>query len=100
MSLIKIWKEKGKILEGILNYIFTQQDIEDVFNERWEICKVCEYMDEEGKSCVVSLTRPCCSLCGCSLKIKLRSMSSFCDKNKWDACMTEREEDILNKNLN
>lgn len=99
MLLIKLWKEKGKILEGILNYVFTKQDIEDIASERWEICKVCDKLDEKGNSCVVKATRPCCSLCGCSLKLKTRSMSSECDLGKWESHMSQNEEDLLNNQL-
>jgi len=35
-------------------------------------------MDNQGLSCVVTGTQPCCSICGCSLSLKLRSLDSEC----------------------
>jgi hypothetical protein len=37
-------------------------------------------------------TQPCCSKCGCSLSLKLRSLSSECPVGKWDAYFTEEQE--------
>ena len=100
MNIITIWKEKGKIMEGILNYIFTREDVEDVARERMTICTECEHLDKIGKSCEVRGTKPCCALCGCSLRFKIRSLSSDCPAGKWESLMTQQEEDMLNENLN
>jgi hypothetical protein len=101
MNLIAIWKEKGKILEGIANYVFKREDVEDVVNTRWQICLECEHLDHTGKGCVIPGTQPCCKLCGCSMKFKLRSMASECADNppRWIALMDEKEEELLNKTL-
>mgnify|MGYP006907024239 CR=1 FL=1 len=34
MSIIKLWKNKGKIAEGIKNRIFKQEHIEEIYAER------------------------------------------------------------------
>lgn len=48
-------------------------------------------------------TQPCCSICGCKLAYKTRSLSSSCphpDGPKWKATMTEQEQDELYLNIN
>ena len=99
-NLIKIWKNKGQIAEGILNNIFKREHVEEIANIRKEICNSCEYIDVIGTKCAVPGTSPCCSECGCSLKLKTRSLSSSCPKGKWRAEVTEQEEDAINKLIN
>ncbi len=99
MSLIKLWKEKGKILEGIKNNIFKKEDVEEIYNERLKVCSDCPDLDVKGGQCYVKGTQPCCKLCGCSLGIKLRSLSASCDANKWSKVLDEDEEDMLNKKI-
>jgi len=100
LNPIKIWKEKGKILEGIKNNIFKKDHIEDIAKERMAICKICPYIDHVGKSCAVPGTQPCCGDCGCKLSWKTRSLSSSCPKNYWKALLTEDEEDKLEDEIN
>lgn len=99
-SLIRIWKNKGKILEGIKNSIFKQEHIEEIAKLRNYICEVCPHLDTKGDKCAIPGTQNCCSLCGCSLKLKLRSLSSACDDGRWNAELTPQEEDQLNEQLN
>lgn len=94
-SLKKIWKNKAAILEGLKNNIFKKENVEAIVKERNKICKTCDFYDEEGTMCEVPYTNPCCGSCGCSLKLKLRSLSSDCPKGKWSAVLTEDEEDGL-----
>lgn len=59
------------------------------------ICKICPYIDNNGTKCYVPGTQPCCSKCGCSLSLKLRSLASGCgdeENPKWNAILTEEEE--------
>lgn len=100
LNPIKIWKEKGKILEGIKNNIFKKDHIEDIAKERMAICKICPHIDHIGKSCAVPGTQPCCGDCGCKLSWKTRSLSSSCPKNYWKALLTEDEEDKLEHEIN
>lgn len=96
-SLKKIWENRDQILEGIKNAVIRDEFVEDVAKMRHDICDGCEL---KGKKCVVRGTAPCCDECGCSLSIKTRSLSSFCphpDGPKWQAIMTEEEEDNLEK---
>jgi hypothetical protein len=62
-------------------------------------CKLCPLLDKKGKSCAVPGTQPCCSDCGCSISLKIRSMSSDCPKGRWDAIMTPEMEDKLKKQI-
>lgn len=100
MSLIKIWKNKGKILEGLKNKVFKNEHVEEIFEERKAICGKCPKIDLAGSKCAVPGTAPCCGVCGCSLDLLLRSMSSECEDGKWDALMTDEEENDLNNQLN
>ena len=88
-----------KIAEGIKNKIFKNEDVEAVAKLRFMECKICPLIDREGKSCAVPKTAPCCSDCGCSLGLKIRSMSSDCPKGRWKAIMTPEMEDEFKKQL-
>jgi len=99
-NLIRIWKDRNKIAEGIKNNIFKTKDVEDIAFYRNQICIVCEHIDHIGKNCAVPGTQPCCSECGCSLKFKTRSLSSSCPKDFWKAEVTEEEEQSIIKQIN
>jgi len=94
-SIIRIWKNKGKILEGIKNSIFTSQHVEEIAELRNLICQECPHIDKRGSMCAMPGTQPCCKLCGCNLKLKHRSLSSSCDDGRWHAELTQQEEDAL-----
>jgi hypothetical protein len=99
-NLIRIWKERNKIAEGVKNNIFKTKHVEDIAFFRNEICRVCEFLDTSGAKCAVPGTQPCCGECGCSLKLKTRSLSSDCPRGFWKAELTQAEEAIVNKQLN
>lgn len=96
MDLTKIWKARKLILEGITNTVFKKQFVEDVYQYRLDICKKCEHYNGE---CEVPGSGPCCGACGCSLKFKLRSLSSACGLEEidedplWLPVMKQNEED-------
>jgi hypothetical protein len=105
-NIIKIWKSKGQILEGVTNSIFKKEDIEEIAQERMQVCTKCALYDMQGVGCMVPGTSPCCNQnkggCGCSLAFKTRSLSSACphpDGSKWEAELTQEEEDQLNQKL-
>lgn len=105
-NLLYIWKSKGQILEGIGNSVFKKQHIEEIANNRMEICSSCSLYDVVGTGCMVTGTQPCCNKekggCGCSLSLKTRSLSSDCphpDGPKWTAILSQEEEDKLNHTL-
>lgn len=99
-TVLQIWKNKGKILEGVSAFVFKKAHIEEVHDERMAICKACPEIDLVGTKCAMSGAQPCCSNCGCSLKFKLRSMSSACPLNKWTAILTEDEENQMISQIN
>jgi hypothetical protein len=105
-NIIKIWKAKGQILEGVTNSIFKKEDVEEIAEQRMAICADCPLYTNEDKGCMVPGTTPCCDErqggCGCSLGFKLRSLSSSCphpDGPKWEAIVTQEEEDQINQKL-
>lgn len=98
-NLIRIWKERNKIAEGVKNNIFKTKHVEDIAFFRNEICKVCDFIDTTGAKCALPGTQPCCGECGCSLKLKTRSLSSDCPRGFWKAELTEEEETIVNHQL-
>lgn len=102
-NIIKIWKNKKAIAEGYYNTLIRHPKIERIAVSRLEICGNCDLINYEGDKCMVPGTAPCCSACGCCLKIKSRSLSSECahpDGPKWDSLMTDAEEDIYYKKIN
>jgi len=98
-GVIRIWKEKGKILEGIKNRIFKNADVEYIAAERMKICATCPFLDKEGSSCIIPGTQPCCGLCGCSLGLKTRALSAECDAHKWLAELTPEEQIAMDRHL-
>ncbi len=99
-GVIKIWKEKDKILEGIANSVFKKADVEHIAAERMSICDTCPDIDREGTKCMVPGTSPCCGVCGCSLGLKTRALSAACDNGKWLAVLSQDEQIALDMHLN
>lgn len=93
-NLKQIWKNRKQIFEGITNSILRDEYVESVSRLRMEACDVCP---SKGDECVVIGTAPCCNECGCSLTFKTRALSTECPLGKWNALMTEEEEDELEK---
>ena len=90
-KVIEAFRNYDEIGKGIYRFIFTKKEVEAVAKERMDICNDCELLDTKGDNCLAPGTQPCCSDCGCSLKFKIRSLSSACPKGKWDAILTEEE---------
>lgn len=98
-GVIKIWKEKDKILEGIINNVFKKADVEHIAAERMAICDTCPDIDREGTKCMVPGTGPCCGVCGCSLGLKTRALSAACDNGRWLAVLSQDEQIALDMHL-
>lgn len=102
-NVLTIWKNKGLILEGVINNIFKKEDVEEIAQHRMQICNECALLDVQGDGCMVKGTQPCCDErkggCGCSLGFKTRSLSSECPLKKWEAVLSEEEENKLNEKL-
>ncbi len=81
-------------MEGLKNNLFKQEHVEEVYEERLEICKKCPFYDPEGKSKgAVVKGSPSCSSCGCPMATKLRALSTNCPEGLWSAVMDEDLED-------
>jgi len=105
-NIIRIWKAKDQILEGVTNSIFKKEDVEEIAAQRISVCKECDLYDISGYGCLIPATAPCCDIkqggCGCSLSLKTRSLSSSCPHpkgSKWEAELTSDEEDLINSKL-
>jgi len=86
-----------------MNNIFKKEDVEEIAKHRMQICNECALYDVYGVGCMVPGSQPCCSEnlggCGCSLTLKTRSLSSECPLKKWEAILSEEEENKLNEKL-
>lgn len=94
-NLKEIWKNRKQIIEGITNTVIKDEFVENVSALRMEICNTCPDIDTIGKECLMPKTQPCCSLCGCSLSFKTRSLSTSCPSKKWASIISEKKEDVL-----
>jgi hypothetical protein len=87
----------------VANSIFKKEDVEEIAESRMAVCSTCQLYTQDDKGCMVAGTTPCCDErqggCGCSLKFKIRSLSSECPLGKWKAELTQEEEDQLNQKL-
>ncbi len=85
------------------NNLFKTEHVEAVYEERFKVCESCENLDTIGEGCHMPGTHPCCNKntggCGCSLALKLRSLSSECPIGKWKAVVTQQEEDMIRNQL-
>jgi hypothetical protein len=96
-KIVKIWRERKKIFEGLKNAIIYDEYVEKIATTRYDFCNKCEH---KGTKCAMPGTGPCCNLCGCSLKLKTRSLSTSCPDKKWNAVLSERQEDALEDKFN
>jgi hypothetical protein len=94
-TIKEIWKNRTQIMEGIKNSIIRDRFVEEIAAARMEHCNACVRKDVKGDDCAVPGTQPCCQLCGCSLKFKVRSLSSDCPDLRWKAVISEEDEDKL-----
>lgn len=98
-SIIQIYKERNKIIEGLKNKVFKKAHVEEIYNERMEICNECPSLDVSGEKCAVPGTNPCCGECGCSLSLKARSLASECPLKKWLAVLNDAENLLVTKSI-
>lgn len=98
----EVFRDRKQILEGVANSVFKKKHIEKIAEDRLKICMSCPNVDKEGTKCFVPGTQPCCGLCGCKLGFFTRSLSSSCsdtDNPKWEAILTQEEEDEVKQKL-
>ena len=94
-AIKEIWKNRKQIMEGIKNSIIRDEFVEEVAKHRLKVCYSCTHKDDEGGTCMVPGTAPCCNLCGCSLELKTRALSASCPDMKWNALVSEEDEEKL-----
>jgi hypothetical protein len=82
-TLKTVWSNRLQILEGIKNFINRDEHVERIAATRMSICEECPLLDLKGSKCFAPGTEPCCGSCGCSLKLKTRSLESECPEGKW-----------------
>lgn len=106
---IYLWKQKGKIAEGIKNSVFKQDHIEEIAAERIAICRtnVCGHYDPKGESPNAYFPgQESCGYCGCKSAWMVRSLSTNCSLIKdgkeplWKAVVTEDEEQSIKNKIN
>ena len=85
----KIIKNRRNIITGIKNWLIRKNYTEQLYKERMAICAKCPHLSKTDEGCMMPKTQPCCSLCGCSLKLKLRDPASACDISKWKAIQNQ-----------
>jgi hypothetical protein len=87
MSLIKnIWENKASIIKGAKNNIIRTKAIEELANDRLNICSTCP---DQTKDCAPMIST-CCALCGCSLAWKTRVPEQGCPAGKWPSLNIEK----------
>jgi hypothetical protein len=77
------WGNRFLILDAVKNYVVNDSEIEALAATRMDICNECPLLDLKGSKCFAPGTQPCCGSCGCSLKLKTRSVDSSCPEGKW-----------------
>ena len=77
---VSMWDRVKSLSKSVGNWIAEDAPITktEVFNDRIEICKKCEYwagnaFAKTGK----------CKICGCSTQLKLRMATEKCPVGKW-----------------
>ena len=85
-------------MEGAFNLVKKNEFVETVAEYRMNLCKGCEYYNGD---CAVPGTGPCCGACGCSLKVKTRSLATVCGKIEkkedplWFPVLSSKDEEKL-----
>lgn len=91
------------LIEGIRNTYFPAKEIREQIlqtsKERLEVCNGCEYFSPNAN---YTGPRPDvhCMNCGCNLEFKSKCLSCSCPQGKWEALITEAEEQALTKKIN
>ena len=94
-----------EIVEGWRNYLIPPKEmkehIEQVAQERMEICKACPFMSTNAKETGYTTFRTDehCTKCGCPLAAKTRSFSSACPMNFWEAILSDEDRYELEKQI-
>ena len=88
----------SEIVEGWRNHLIPparlKEQIQRVHDQRLIICRGCELHSSRHYTPL----RPDehCTECGCPIHAKLKCLSCGCGIHKWEAIITEEEEETLN----
>ena len=97
MSLLQIYEGwKNKLVPSKL----LKKQIEEVSQERMDICNRCAFNSENRKlNKNYSTVRPDvhCTSCGCTLSAKTACLSCRCPKNFWMEVLSEEQENEINE---
>jgi hypothetical protein len=86
-----MFKKFKEIVEGWRNYIFEDPKVEEIAKKRAAACSICPHavmgswnqkMPDKTIQVIKGMK---CSLCGCPLSAKCRSLDSECPILKWKA---------------
>lgn len=106
MKLMKIWKKKWKILEGlfynhIVFYFNKKHWAKKEVEERRKICMSCPFLDRYGEAEVTVIKgKPACGICGCNIMELTASLSSECSAtergmfSKWKSINIKNSQKI------
>jgi hypothetical protein len=90
----------AQIIEGWRNKLIPPEHIKDLIKkvreERTEICNGCEFLSTNRLNYKTIRFDVHCTLCGCPISAKTSCLSCWCDIHKWDAVITEEEEEEIN----
>jgi hypothetical protein len=85
------------IYEGWRNNLCPPEELKELINVtsigRLEICRDCSWNSKNAKKRGIER----CLECGCPLVAKTKCLSCYCGINKWEAVLTEEQEELLNK---
>lgn len=94
------------IAEGIRNKIAPPEElkalIEQTYQERYNICKGCEWASFNKYPGRTFMRGEHCTNCGCKLDLKLRCLSCNCPLNppKWTQKLTREDDSIVKEIIN
>lgn len=63
-----------EIVSGWKNYFFKDEEVENKAKVRLKICLECNHINNSNDKCTI---------CGCFIPAKVRSLKSKCPKSKW-----------------
>ena len=90
-----------EIYEGWRNHLYPpavfKEKIAQVSAERLAVCKGCEYNSANAPvhTWLTNVYEHCLE-CGCPLTVKSKCLSCGCGWKKWEAVITEEEEEEIN----
>lgn len=71
---MNIIKKTVEIVEGVRNWVYSGDEMEEFSKARMAVCNTCEHKTSINT----------CGICGCLLLFKTRSPKSECPKKKWE----------------